>query len=77
MGARHEGGSVARHLRFKYEASMCALQRQNAENMKQIFPEKEYLGLSPFPHSCVFERIIYSYSHDGSACSAGGNTYVD
>ncbi len=26
---------------------------------------------SLFPHSCVCERIIYS--HDGSACSAGGN----
>ncbi len=28
---------------------------------------------SQFPHSCVCERIIYS--HDGSACSAGGNMY--
>jgi hypothetical protein len=46
----------------------CSLQRQNAENLKQIFPEKEK---SQFPHSCVCERIIYS--HDGSACSAGGN----
>ncbi len=26
---------------------------------------------SQFPHSCVSERIIYS--HNGSACSAGGN----
>jgi hypothetical protein len=26
---------------------------------------------SQFPHSCVSERIIYS--HDESACSAGGN----
>jgi hypothetical protein len=25
----------------------CTLQRQNAENFKQIFPEKEYRGLSP------------------------------
>jgi hypothetical protein len=24
-----------------------SLQRQNAENLKQIFPEKEYRGLSP------------------------------
>ncbi len=23
----------------------CALQRQNAENLKQIFPEKKYRGL--------------------------------
>jgi hypothetical protein len=27
-----------------------ALQRQNAENLKQIFPEKEYRGLSPNFH---------------------------
>jgi hypothetical protein len=27
---------------------------------------------SQFPHSCVFERIIYA--HDGAAVSAGGNT---
>jgi hypothetical protein len=26
------------------------LQRQNAENLKQIFPEKEYWGLSPNFH---------------------------
>jgi hypothetical protein len=26
------------------------LQRQNAENLKQIFPEKEYRGLSPNLH---------------------------
>jgi hypothetical protein len=26
------------------------LQRQNAENLKQIFPEKEYRGLSPYFH---------------------------
>jgi hypothetical protein len=37
-----------------------SLQRQNAENLKQIFPEKEFRGLSP--KFC--ERIIYS--HDGS-----------
>ncbi len=27
-----------------------ALQRQNAENLKQIFPEKKYRGLSPNFH---------------------------
>ncbi len=26
---------------------LVELQRQNAENLKQIFPEKEYRGLSP------------------------------
>ncbi len=29
---------------------LLALQRQNAENVKQIFPEKEYRGLSPNFH---------------------------
>jgi hypothetical protein len=52
----------------------ATLQRKNAENLKQIFPEKEY-PQSQFPHSCVCERIIYS--HDGSAFSAGGNMWTD
>jgi hypothetical protein len=30
--------------------STSALQRQNDENLKQIFPEKEYRGLSPNFH---------------------------
>ncbi len=30
-----------------YVLSPSTLQRQNAENLKQIFPEKEYRGLSP------------------------------
>ncbi len=52
------------------------LQRQNAENLKQIFPEKEYRDLSPqFPHSCVCERVIYF--HDGFAFSAGGIMWTD
>ncbi len=33
--------------------SPAALQRQNAENLKQIFPEKEYQGLSPNFHIYV------------------------
>jgi hypothetical protein len=48
-----------------------ALQRQNTEISKQIFPEKEYRTQSQFPHSCVCERFIYS--HHRSAYSAGGN----
>ncbi len=32
---------------------MCALQRDNAENWKQIFPEKELLGLSSSFHILV------------------------
>ncbi len=37
-----------------------ALQRQNAENLKQIFPEKEYRGLSPnfYIHVSVSELYI-------------------
>jgi hypothetical protein len=31
-------------------AWLSTLQRQNAENLKQIFPEKEYWGLSPNFH---------------------------
>jgi hypothetical protein len=33
------------------------LQRQNAENLKQIFPEKEYRGLSPNFHITVSSAI--------------------
>jgi hypothetical protein len=29
---------------------LTALQRQNAKNLKQMFPEKEYRGLSPNFH---------------------------
>ncbi len=57
-------------------SAATTLQRKNADNLKQIFPEKEYWDLSPnFHHSCVCERIIYS--HDGSVFSAGGNMWTD
>jgi hypothetical protein len=36
-----------------------ALQRQNAENLKQIFPEKEYRGLSPNFHIHVSVSKLY------------------
>ncbi len=36
-----------------------ALQRQNAENLKQIFPEKEYRGLSPNFHIQVSVSELY------------------
>ncbi len=36
------------------------LQRQNAENLKQIFPEKEYWGLSPNFHNHVSVSELYS-----------------
>jgi hypothetical protein len=35
------------------------LQRQNAENLKQIFPEKEYRGLSPNFHIHVSLSELY------------------
>ena len=35
------------------------LQRQNAENLKQIFPEKEYRGLSPNFHIHVSVSDLY------------------
>ncbi len=40
---------------LKYET----LQRQNAENLKQIFPEKEYRGLSPNSHIHVSVSELY------------------
>jgi hypothetical protein len=36
-----------------------ALQRQNAENFKQIFPEKEYRGLGPNFHIHVSVSELY------------------
>ncbi len=38
---------------------VCTLQRQNVENVKQIFPEKEYPGLSPNFHSHVSVSELY------------------
>jgi hypothetical protein len=39
---------------FRYK-----LQRKNAENLKQIFPEKEYRGLSPNFHIHVSVSELY------------------
>jgi hypothetical protein len=49
--------------------------KTNAENLKQIFPEKEYRGLSPNFH--IHVSVNELYSHGGSACSAGGNIKTD
>ncbi len=38
---------------------MITLQRQNAKNLKQIFPEKEYRGLSPNFHIHVSVSELY------------------
>jgi hypothetical protein len=53
-----------------------ALQRQNTEISKHIFPEKEYRGLGPNFHIHVSVIDIYIYSHDRSAYSAGGNMWT-
>ncbi len=37
----------------------CTRQRQTAENLKQIFPEKEYRGLSPNFHIHVSVSELY------------------
>ncbi len=51
------------------------LQRKNAENLKQIFPEE---GISPNIHIHVSVSELYNiYSHDGAAVSAGGNMRTD
>ncbi len=39
--------------------SAYTLQRQNAENLKPIFPEKEYRGLSPNFHIHVSVSELY------------------
>jgi hypothetical protein len=47
-------GCQGRKKTFKH-----ALQRQNAEYLKQIFPEKEYRGLSPNFHIHVSVSELY------------------
>jgi hypothetical protein len=45
--------------KVKSKKCCCTLQRQNAENLKQIFPEKEYRGLSPNFHIHVSVSELY------------------
>ncbi len=50
-------------MNFLSNLQLCAsrtLQRQNAVNLKQVFPEKEYRGLSPnfHIHASVSELYI-------------------
>jgi hypothetical protein len=51
-GLRMEGETLDFPLEF-------TLQRQNVENVKQIFPEKEYRGLSPNFHIHVSVSELY------------------
>ncbi len=59
------------HVSFFYLST--ALQRQNTEISKQIFPEKEYWDLSPNFHIHVSVIDLCIYSHYRSAYSAGEN----
>ncbi len=45
--------------RVRKRRRISKLQRQNAENLKQIFPEKEYRGLSPYFNIHVSESDLY------------------
>ncbi len=46
--------------------------KTKCRKLEMKIPRKGISGpQSQFPHSCVCERIIYS--HEGYACSAGGN----
>jgi hypothetical protein len=59
----------------RFRTMLPIVQRQNAENLKQIFQEKEYWGLSPNFH--IHVSVSELYSHDGSAFSAGGNMWAN
>ncbi len=56
------------------EMNVNTPQRQNAENLKQIFPRKGISGSQSKFLSCVCERYIYS--HDGPAYFAAGNMWT-
>jgi hypothetical protein len=45
--------------KFLRISSYITPQRKNAENLKQIFPEKEYRGLSPNFHIYVSVSELY------------------
>ncbi len=53
-----------------YCTGETTLQRQNAENLKQIIPEKEYRGLSPnfHIHVSVSELYIPTMGLPGEIC---------
>jgi hypothetical protein len=48
-----------KYLAYITRTLLASLQRQNAENLKQIFPEKEYRGLSPNFHIHVSVSELY------------------
>jgi hypothetical protein len=52
-------GSHVHIIRRNRPTVQGTLQRRNAENLKQIFPEKEYRGLSPNFHIHVSVSELY------------------
>ncbi len=58
------------------DGSHGTLQRQNAENLKQIFPEKEYRGLSPNFHIHVSVSEL-QYIFQRWVCLFCWRKYVD
>ncbi len=60
----------------KYRGYMITLQRQNAKNLKQIFPEKEYRGLSPNIHIHV-SACVANYIFPRWVCLFCWRKYVD
>ncbi len=57
------------------QSMLPTLQRQNADNLKQIFPEKEYRGLSPNFHIHVSLSELYKFSR--WVCLFCWRKYVD
>jgi hypothetical protein len=53
-----KGGALC-HKNYANALCISTLQRQNAENLKQIFPEKEYRGLRPNFHIHVSMSELY------------------
>jgi hypothetical protein len=53
------GGVDLTPLYLQERKLTTTLQRQNAENLKQIFPKKEYRGLSPNFHLHVSVSELY------------------
>jgi hypothetical protein len=62
---------------YENKGDVGTLQRTNTDNLKQIFPEKELRGHSPYFHINVSVSDLYMYSHDRSAYSAVGNMWTD
>jgi hypothetical protein len=70
---KEQGGPSVREITTR---SFRHTAKTKCRKFETNIPRKGISGpQSQFPHSCVCERIIYS--HDGSACSAGGYMLTD